>query len=39
MTANQEESANSELVMIHSWFQSLVVYGHDSRFPIIRGHI
>jgi hypothetical protein len=38
MTANQEESANSELVMMHSRFQFLVVYGHDSRIPIIRGH-
>jgi hypothetical protein len=38
MTANQEESANSELVMMHSRFQFLVVYGHNSRFPIIRSH-
>jgi len=38
MTANQEEIANSELVMMHSRFQFLVVCGQDSRFPIIRGH-
>jgi hypothetical protein len=38
MAANQEESANSEPVMAHSQFQFLVVYGYDSRFPIIRGH-